>query len=100
MSKENNFDEFDGNEGSEDAELDNLEESDGDGDKEGYISDSDDDDEEEEEEEEEEGVESDGCSGLEEKKPLKRKCVEVSMNLRFHGSECVLSSLWKTDSLF
>jgi len=80
MSKENNFDEVDGNEGSEDTELDNLEELDGDDDKERYISDSDDDDEEEkeEEEEEEEGVESDGCSGMEEKEPLKRKCAEVS----------------------
>jgi len=76
MSKENNFDEVDGSEGSEDTELDNLEESDGDDDKEGYISDGDDDDDEEEEEEE---VESDGCSGMEEKEPLKRKCVEVSM---------------------
>jgi hypothetical protein len=79
MSKENNFDEVDGNEGSEDTELDNLEESDGDDDKEVFISNSDDDGDEEEEEEEEEGVESDGCSGMEEKEPLKRKCVEVSM---------------------
>jgi hypothetical protein len=79
LSKENNFDEVDGNEGSEDAELDNLEESDGDDDKEGYVSNSGDDDDDREDEEEE--VESDGCSGMEEKKPLKRKCVEVSMKV-------------------
>ena len=79
MSEENNFDEVDGNEGSEDAEFDNLEESDGDDDKEGNISDSDDDGDDDDREYEEEGVESDGCSGMEEKKPLKRKCVEVSM---------------------
>jgi hypothetical protein len=85
MSKENNFDKVDGNEGREDAELDNLEESDVDDDNEGYISDSGggggggDDDDDDDEEEEEEVVESDGCNGMEERKPLKRKCVEVSM---------------------
>jgi hypothetical protein len=100
VSKEHNFDEADGNEGSEDAELDNLEELDGDDDTDGYISDGDEVEEAVAEAAEEEGVESDGCSGMEEKKPLKRKCVEVSMNLRFHGSECVLSSLWKFDWLF
>jgi hypothetical protein len=94
LSKEKNFYEVDGKEGSEDAELDNLEESDGDDDKEVYISDSgggddeeDDDDDDDDggdgddREDEEEGVESDGCSGTEEKKPVKRKCVEVSMKI-------------------
>jgi hypothetical protein len=85
LPKQNNFDEVDGNEGSEDAELDNLEESDGDDDKEGYVSnsgdDDDDDNNDDDKEDEEDEVESDGCSGMEEKKPLKRKCVEVSMKV-------------------
>jgi hypothetical protein len=86
---ENNFNEADGDKGSEGVEYNNMEASDGDDDddddnKEDNVSEYDDEEEDEDDDtytkEEEEGDESNSGSGMEEEnKPFKRKHNEVSL---------------------